>query len=86
MTGYSTYSKMNTILSSYRYTFINRPLVILFCIFVLAAAFPGHTNAASSRGVHFEDEMTLAGKQLTLHGYWSAEMEIRGQSLPGRSL
>jgi hypothetical protein len=68
MTGYSTYSKMNTILSSYRYTFINRPLVILFCIFVLAAAFPGHTNAASSRGVHFEDEMTLAGKQLTLHG------------------
>ena len=68
MTGYSTYSKMNTILSSYHYTFINRPLVILFCIFVLAAAFPGHTNAASSRGVHFEDEMTLAGKQLTLHG------------------
>ena len=68
MTGYSTYSKMNTILSSYRYTFIYRPLVILSCMFVLATIFPGHTNAASSRGVHFEDETILAGKQLTLHG------------------
>ena len=49
-------------------TLIYRQLVILFCMFVLVAAFPCHTTAATNRGVHFEDEMTLAGKQLTLHG------------------
>ena len=36
----------------------------MFCIFILAAAYPGETAAATNRGVHFEDEMTLDGEVL----------------------
>lgn len=49
-------------------TLIYRQMATVFCIFVLAAAYPGEMAAATNRGVHFEDEMILGGNQLTLHG------------------
>jgi hypothetical protein len=49
-------------------SFIYRQMAMVFCIFILAAAYPGQMAAATNRGVHFEDEMILDGKQLTLHG------------------
>jgi len=38
------------------------------CFFILAAAYSGEAAAATSRGVHFEDEMTVGGELLTLQG------------------
>ena len=49
-------------------TLIYKQLVTVFCVFILAAAYPGETAAATNRGVHFEDEMTLGDIQFTLHG------------------
>ncbi|KPK36643.1 MAG: hypothetical protein AMK70_01590 [Nitrospira bacterium SG8_35_1] len=41
---------------------------MLFSIALLTTAFPGQAAAATNRGVSFENEITLAGNQLTLHG------------------
>ena len=49
-------------------TLIYRQLATVLCIFILAAAYPGETAAVTNRGVHYEDEMTLGGKQFSLHG------------------
>ncbi len=49
-------------------SFIYRQMATVFCIFILAAAYPSQMAAATNRGVHFEDEMILDGNQLTLHG------------------
>ncbi|MFC1827187.1 chalcone isomerase family protein [Thermodesulfobacteriota bacterium] len=47
---------------------IYRQVATVFCIFILAAAYPDEMAAATNRGVHFEDEMILGGNQLTLQG------------------
>ena len=59
---------MNKTISNYLSTFICRQLVIVLCILIQAAAYPGETAAATNRGVNFEDEITIDGNQLTLHG------------------
>ena len=55
-------------ISVYWRTLIYRQMATVLCIFILAAAYPGEMAAATNRRVHFEDEMTIAGKQLTLYG------------------
>ena len=47
---------------------IYRQMATVFCVFILAAAYPAEMAAATNRGVHFEDEMILGGNQLNLHG------------------
>jgi len=55
-------------ISVYWRILICRKLAILFSIALLTTAFPGQAAAATNRGVSFENEITLAGNQLTLHG------------------
>jgi hypothetical protein len=55
-------------ISVYWRTLIYRKVAILFSIALLTTAFPGQAAAATNRGVFFENEITLVGNQLTLHG------------------
>jgi hypothetical protein len=59
---------MFIMISVYWRILIYRKLAILFSIALLTTAFPGQAAAATNRGVSFENEITLAGNQLTLHG------------------
>ena len=45
-----------------------RTVAAAVCIFILAAAYPGDAAAATNKGVHFEEEMTVGGELLSLHG------------------
>ncbi|MDX1777020.1 MAG: chalcone isomerase family protein [Desulfobulbales bacterium] len=55
-------------ISKDRYNSVFRQFLLSLCIFLLAAAYPGETGAATNRGVYFEDEIIIGSRQLSLHG------------------
>ena len=68
MDGYRTYRDMITMIPCHWRTLLYKMLAAGLCFFILAAAYSGEAAAATSRGVHFEDEMTVGGELLTLQG------------------
>ncbi len=49
-------------------TVLKRPLTVFFCFFILASTNPNNAIAATNRGIEFEDEITVDGRVLSLHG------------------
>ena len=68
MTGYKTYRNRITMIPRHWRIFLSRKLAAAVFLCIFAAVYPGGAVAATSRGVHFEDAMTVGGEQLTLHG------------------
>ena len=66
--GYKAYRLRITMIQRHWRNFLSRKLTAAVCLCILAAVHSGDVVAATSRGVHFEDQMTVGGEQLTLHG------------------
>jgi len=67
-TGYKAYRNRIAMIPRHWHIFLSRKLAAAVCLFILAAVYPGEVFAATNRGVHFENEITVGNEQLTLHG------------------